>query len=686
MGSRFGTMQPKTGQKTGKKELLANEVNPRKSNDVDTPRPTRSPNNLTKARRNHLIKENQTDTNTKLGSRVTKKSFQKPLIADEQKLIDRFSRFIENENLPEEEMSDLIDLTEHMHPQQPEASPSSSHDEDTSGTDEDEKLRPNSRKRISKSPKKLPGRDSKLKRLTNSSPKSPKKTKPLSPLKTRGIVATSDTEEDTICCLICEESEGELIKCSTCENDFHRECIQLDPSTSVESKSWLCFDCLRCSKCSGYIDDAENVQCVVCRRVFHGKCKPDGPACDYPFKTWKCLSCFRKSPNKNELETFKKIRSLKNKPKLGKVEPNSEIFVYEISNKVHRQALRKTINLTETAFELAPKVLVVPETMSEEDAAQNSRRRKIVQQLNDQVNDQRLNQVLNKIDENAAKTREMSHKLSRKYNGDVLDYQGVWPLEKAIKRNSTKVNRAKKAKNSPSMIHGKKMRRYLSQFALPDFLDSYATIKQSALDFHKMEKKLYDLWVSALHFDKETRQYLHFGPKHILPAKTYISSIDSEICGARLIFVCHKCFEMFLMPFEFQIHLNMCKYSCPPGNEIYRETLQTSVDEQVISFFEVAGNEDKGYCRRLCEVASSLLPAKTMTEEVGLFKFYVLTEFHKDSGFVPVGFFSKARRLAVRKGDQTKLNQSEPSKEGQKLTKYDPWEEDEALFVAVCSS
>lgn len=62
-----------------------------------------------------------------------------------------------------------------------------------------------------------------------------------------------------------------------------------------------------------------------------------------------------------------------------------------------------------------------------------------------------------------------------------------------------------------------------------------------------------------------------------------------------------------------------------------------------ISFFEVKGTEDIDYCRRLCVVASGLLPAKAVTREVELFNFYVLTEFHEDGGFVPVGFFSKVR-------------------------------------------
>jgi histone acetyltransferase SAS3 len=88
--------------------------------------------------------------------------------------------------------------------------------------------------------------------------------------------------------------------------------------------------------------------------------------------------------------------------------------------------------------------------------------------------------------------------------------------------------------------------------------------------------------------------------------------------------------------------MNICKYSHPPGNEIYRDTLlQPNGKELTISFFEVHGIHDMDYCSRMCIVASGLLPAKAVTREVDLFTFYILTEFHEDSGFVPVGFFSK---------------------------------------------
>ena len=89
----------------------------------------------------------------------------------------------------------------------------------------------------------------------------------------------------------------------------------------------------------------------------------------------------------------------------------------------------------------------------------------------------------------------------------------------------------------------------------------------------------------------------------------------------------------------------MCEFTHPPGNEIYRDTIKTpDACERIISFFEVVGEEEMDYCRRLCTVASALLPAKSVTNEVEMFKFYVLTEFDENFGFIPAGFFSKENK------------------------------------------
>lgn len=76
----------------------------------------------------------------------------------------------------------------------------------------------------------------------------------------------------------------------------------------------------------------------------------------------------------------------------------------------------------------------------------------------------------------------------------------------------------------------------------------------------------------------------------------------------------------------------------PPGDEIYRD--------DILSMFEVDGNDHGEYCQNLCYFAKLFLDHKTLYFDVDPFLFYVLCE-HDARGYHPVGFYSKEKYSEV---------------------------------------
>uniref|UniRef100_A0A914XZG4 histone acetyltransferase n=1 Tax=Panagrolaimus superbus TaxID=310955 RepID=A0A914XZG4_9BILA len=533
-----------------------------------------------------------------------------------------------------------------------------------------------------KNPKSLPISKSKgSKRPKKSSPKkSSRKSQGDSPVKTRSNIWEAGKLSNLVHCLICEQSNDPFIRCRLCENRFHPECIQITSPFLQPKDSWRCFDCLWCAECTMYISDHNNVQCNRCGRAYHGTCKPPGTVLWYPFKFWRCGDCLRRSKTEEEMQFFchrqiaRKMKPIAAKDKTLKIVLLSK---KKLSSHGINNIRRLTTKTVELPLEETQNVIILPDEVDEKLKEEVKERELAIKKVNKKLI-QEMSKLALKFAENPSKEQESEAKeLTEKYSQTlvnnkedepfILPYQELWPnknfnkddeknfyqqvikLKSPVKRSSNikaKNSRAKvgesRLNKSSSLSHGKQMYSYLSQFAFKNALERYVKAKQNALVIAEVENEILNEWTSQLRYDETFLQYLHFGPKYIIPVKKRLPAFDSSIKNAPLVFVCQKCFELTLSPSKFCIHLNICKYSHPPGNEIYRDTLlKPSGKNLIISFFEVHGMKDMDYCSRMCIVASGLLPAKAVTREVDLFTFYILTEFDEDAGFVPVGFFSK---------------------------------------------
>mmetsp|Transcript_52706 Transcript_52706/g.132498 ORF Transcript_52706/g.132498 Transcript_52706/m.132498 type:complete len:476 (-) Transcript_52706:238-1665(-) len=114
----------------------------------------------------------------------------------------------------------------------------------------------------------------------------------------------------------------------------------------------------------------------------------------------------------------------------------------------------------------------------------------------------------------------------------------------------------------------------------------------------------------------------------------YFSPFPVEYQNKEVLYVCEFCLAFFGEKEELLRHGKGCSLRHPPGDEIYREGN--------ISMFEVDGTYSRIYCENLCYIAKLFLDHKTLKHQVGLFIFYVLTEYD-ELGYHIVGYFSKEK-------------------------------------------
>uniref|UniRef100_A0AC35TTJ9 Histone acetyltransferase n=1 Tax=Rhabditophanes sp. KR3021 TaxID=114890 RepID=A0AC35TTJ9_9BILA len=154
----------------------------------------------------------------------------------------------------------------------------------------------------------------------------------------------------------------------------------------------------------------------------------------------------------------------------------------------------------------------------------------------------------------------------------------------------------------------------------------YSNIKEATKD--KMALKTAEEGKSKLHYHGYTME------------AQFESKYPDDIKNAADIFVCRFCLLPFASTGPFEFHIKQCTRKHPPGNEIYRDS-----EKRMISVFELSGENETAYCRRICWLASLFIPHKVTVNHVHLFKFYILTEI-SEAGFTPVGYFSKEHKPA----------------------------------------
>ncbi|KAG0050459.1 Histone acetyltransferase [Gryganskiella cystojenkinii] len=117
----------------------------------------------------------------------------------------------------------------------------------------------------------------------------------------------------------------------------------------------------------------------------------------------------------------------------------------------------------------------------------------------------------------------------------------------------------------------------------------------------------------------------------------YFSPYPVEYAHLPILYICEFCLSFFPGVKQLARHRHKCTLQHPPGNEIYRK------DD--ISFFEIDGRKQKGYCRNLCLLSKLFLDHKSVFFDVDPFLFYIMTMRDEDGAHF-VGYFSKEKESA----------------------------------------
>lgn len=135
---------------------------------------------------------------------------------------------------------------------------------------------------------------------------------------------TSTVNSQVICNICLNKSQNTaqiMISCSTCKNQSHPNCLELNHDlvswSCIRQYSWECMDCKKCSHCSQSHDDDKMMFCDRCDRGFHTYCVN---VSQVPEGSWLCKGCELKvneSDQDKKIDDKKIIKTfLKNNPKL----------------------------------------------------------------------------------------------------------------------------------------------------------------------------------------------------------------------------------------------------------------------------------------------------------------------------------------------------------------------------------
>jgi histone acetyltransferase HTATIP len=117
----------------------------------------------------------------------------------------------------------------------------------------------------------------------------------------------------------------------------------------------------------------------------------------------------------------------------------------------------------------------------------------------------------------------------------------------------------------------------------------------------------------------------------------YFSPYPEEFAQEEVMYICEFCLSYFADIKSFSRHRHKCTLLHPPGNEIYRDSF--------VSFYEIDGRRQRGWCRNLCLLSKLFLDHKTLYYDVDPFLFYVMVK-QDEHGSHLVGYFSKEKESA----------------------------------------
>lgn len=438
----------------------------------------------------------------------------------------------------------------------------------------------------------------------------PNESKEYSPIKTRALIKKEVKETDR--CRLCKSDADGFISCVQCQAKYHLECLGY-PSDSARlvrqkrQENWLCANCISCAACGGYIFDPENVQCFSCDLAYHGQCQPQTVKLlqsDNIYSGWFCEDCAASCGRvKNEPSTSETPPKTQEEPNNGK------------SGKEYRRRKSQTSALAQSIkYEI-------------------------------QLQRDELNNFLKDECRTRLKEDELRESKARKANAENLTPKKKTSA-KCRKRIYDDDSFGESPTNAVEVVDGIKTETSEAQ-RLRREAERNANIERIALTMQHISSPLdYELYMEAkrewaaiensreeLADSEESPQWVYFGSDKRWAA-LYPSPYPRAIANSPQLYICRFCLTAVEDSVKYAIHQNCCKWKHPPGNEIYRK--------DGLSFWELDGDIEKGYCRRLCLLSKLFLSSKTLHHEVETFLFYLLTE-NISEGCVLLGYFSKEK-------------------------------------------
>ncbi|EAX87884.1 MOZ/SAS family protein [Trichomonas vaginalis G3] len=128
-------------------------------------------------------------------------------------------------------------------------------------------------------------------------------------------------------------------------------------------------------------------------------------------------------------------------------------------------------------------------------------------------------------------------------------------------------------------------------------------------------------------------EYLRMGDYHY--KCWYFSPVPEPYFDLETLYCCEFCLRFFSTLDEYEDHCSRCKWTHPPGDEIYRHGH--------ISAYEIDGGVASRWCTNLCLITKFFLFHKSAYYGTDEFLFYVMC-FNDTRGAHPCGFFSKEKR------------------------------------------
>ncbi|KAI6184496.1 Histone acetyltransferase [Aphelenchoides bicaudatus] len=397
--------------------------------------------------------------------------------------------------------------------------------------------------------------------------------------------------------------------------------VQLQNWGVSNPKSFVCQECIRCSRCLEPIFDPGNVQCITCGHAYHEVCKPETQIThDFPSisRIWYCHVCEENLLRVLDFKHRHEIAAIGNSP------PSTSKAAQQSSPK--RPSKRKLKQVTES-----PKSKKAPRPSTD---------------LNKSIKSPATKKA--KVGSDTSPSRAL-RRLTSRSNPETSSPSK--PSPKASKVSPTKTESPNRVNRNKELTDGEHEKKRLStlerlkesikyegeyqciaaQESIFSRLNEEYLDEEEELNEPKLEHYVPFASVGNSKRTDSTDLTFFYGNTAYRPRfSKFLRTVYAEY--DRLSF-CQKCLMAFTSPTDYLEHNSACAVKHPPGSLIYQE--------KNVSVWEVFGKKENTYCRRLAIFAKTFIGSKSVFFEVEQFNFYVLTENDSDGVSVMAGYFSK---------------------------------------------